>query len=324
MGLEDSWPSPSSPRFDPEAWKLDDGRFVFVIRINPVAEPPCMTPTGMVYERVSSETLPVKDPALLDKLFRRGEMARERAGVAALRAAERALEVPSWWSQRSVGLVVAAAPIGRETDDISSRLFTKSTRQGITEAMWSMLGRLRETSRPEGIEQRQEQDAFAVLGDFEERRHFEVDQSVKYQFQSTWLVQGSWDGTVAAGMTLSDGDVSQSPAIEEMVGAAWEAIVPLLGRLGGYGPAHLTTMIATTKSTQSLVRGQVAYAPGRPPRPDTLYANLDATTKMDRVVDSDAVDPEIVASLGREVRRAAGMIEDEPDPETGAANAIID
>jgi hypothetical protein len=54
-------------------------------------------------------------------------------------------------------------------------------------------------------------------------------------------------------------------------------------------------MIAATKTTQSLVRGQVAYAPGRPPRSGTLYANLNALTSLDRLVDSDMVDSEIVA-----------------------------
>jgi hypothetical protein len=124
-----------APRFEPKVWHRDDGRIVAVVWIDPVDEPPCMTPQGQVYERVSGETLPVQDPARLDALFRRGEHARGRAENFADRAAARALEVPGWHSYTAVGMSVALAPIGRETDDISSRLFVQSFRKPIVEAL---------------------------------------------------------------------------------------------------------------------------------------------------------------------------------------------
>jgi hypothetical protein len=93
-----------------------------------------MTTDARVFERVSGETLPVQDPALLDKLFRRGEEARRRAAHIAPVAATRALDASGWRFQSSIALSVSLAPIGRETDDISSRLFVQSTRKAMAEA----------------------------------------------------------------------------------------------------------------------------------------------------------------------------------------------
>ena len=39
-----------APRFEAKAWKLDRDRTVAVVRVEPVDEPPCMTPQGHVYE----------------------------------------------------------------------------------------------------------------------------------------------------------------------------------------------------------------------------------------------------------------------------------
>jgi hypothetical protein len=111
--------------------------------------------------------------------------------------------------------------------------------------------------------------------------------------------------------------VSKAPPIEVMLDAAWTAIVPLLSRLGGYGPAHLSVRIATTKTTHGLVLGQVAYPLGRPPASDTFYSKLGEVTQMDRLVEVDGVDPAIETSLARELKRAGGMIEDEPGVGTG-------
>ena len=63
------------PRFDVRAWHLDGDRWVAVIQVEPLDEPPCMTPQGHIYERVSGKSERVTDPALLDRLIRRG---RER------------------------------------------------------------------------------------------------------------------------------------------------------------------------------------------------------------------------------------------------------
>src|SRR5204863_102972 len=71
-----------APRHVPKAWRRDDGRVVAVVWVDPVDAPRCMTPQGQIYERVWGETLPVRDPARLDALFRRGRGLLPRRGGA--------------------------------------------------------------------------------------------------------------------------------------------------------------------------------------------------------------------------------------------------
>jgi hypothetical protein len=299
------------PRFAMKSWPRGKGKVAIVVQIEPVAVPPCMTPEGRVYERVTGETLPVEDPILLDKLFRRGKDARARAAQLAPRAATRALDASGWFFQKSVGLAVGLAPLARETDDISSRLFIQETRNAIAEANWDLLSGLRPEGRPDDVGHLQEQDAYAALFHFNEQRTWGVNDEVVATNRSTWLTQANWDGSVAASLTLSDGNVAQAPPPEVMIAALWRVIVPLCRRLGGYGPSQLSVVIAVTKTWNSRVIGQAAHAPGRPPPSDSFYSQLEETTQADRAVDLTDPDDEVVASLGREIRRAAGEIQDE-------------
>ena len=303
-----------APRFAVKAWHRPEDKIAIVVQIEPVAVPPCMTPQGRVYERVTGETLPVEDPILLDKLFRRGEDARARAAQLAPRAAERALDASGWFFQKSVGLAVGLAPLARETDDISSRLFTQETRNAMIQASWDLLSGLRPQGRPDDVKQRQEQDAHTALLHFDEHATRDVNDDVVATTRSTWLTQANWDGSVAASLTLSDGDVAQAPPPGEMIAALWRVIVPLCSRLGGYGPSQLSVVIAVTKTSRAIVRGQIAHSPGRPPPDDSLYSHLGEATAAGRAVDLTDPSDGVVASLDREIRRAAGEIQDEDSP----------
>ncbi len=174
---------------------------------------------------------------------------------------------------------------------------------------------LRQSDRPEGrpddVKQRQEQDAHAALLHFDEHRTWGVNNEVVATTRSTWLAQANWDGSVAASLMLSDGDVAQAPSPGEMIAALWRVIVPLCSRLGGYGSSQLSVVIAVTKTSQSIVTGQIAHSPGRPPPDDSLYSKLGEATQADRAVDLADPDNEVVVSLDREIRRAAGEIQDE-------------
>lgn len=301
------------PGFAVKAWPRAGAcdRVAIIIQIEPVAVPPCMTPQGRVYERVTGETLPVEDPILLDKLFRRGENARALAAERAPRAATRALETSGWFFQKSVGLAVGLAPLARETDDISSRLFTQETRNAMVQASWDLLTSLRPEGSPDQVAQQPQQDAHAALLHFDEHRNWGLAHDVKSTTRSTWLTQAHWDGSVAASLTLSDGDAEQAPPPEDMIATLWRVIVPLCRRLGGYGSAQLSLVIAVTKTSASVVRGQAAHGPGRPPPKESLYALLEPATQADRVVDLADPSDEVVASLGREIKRAAGQVQDE-------------
>jgi Putative DNA-binding domain len=302
------------PRFDPKRWTLDDGRVVLVVQIEPVAEPPCMTPQGRVYERVSGETLPVEDPALLDRLFRRGDHARGRAERFARRAARRAMKAPRWKDERSVGIALALAAVGREKDDISSRLFVEATRDAITQSTWAFWGNI----TPDDIEVWQQQDAYAVLGQFD-RHVLLATGEEKRHVRHTWLVQATWDGTVAASATFNRNCVESLTPFDEIVRRGWREVAALVERLGGYGPGHLAVVIAATQAGPLTLGDVEGERPPTAPPPGTLYAALPKATWMGRTVSVGEPSDDVIDSLGRELHRAAGYFHDEPasQPELG-------
>jgi hypothetical protein len=115
---------------DTRAWATAEGRHVAVVRVPPVATPPCMT-HGRVYERVSGKTIAVTEPLRLAALFERGEQARasaqakaERLAVATVRRYQGHLAPES---ATQFGLGVAAAGY---LPDISSRLFSAPFESG--------------------------------------------------------------------------------------------------------------------------------------------------------------------------------------------------
>jgi hypothetical protein len=286
------------PRHDEKHWTLDDGRLVAVVRIEPVAQTPCMTRGGRIYERVSGETLPVEDPSLLDRLLRRGDAARERAEQFAVRAADRALDAPEWRSERALGIAVALAAVGRETDDISSRLFTRSFRSEVAQAVQERLVVLAHMNAP-SRHSRTEQDAFSYFLDLQEGYVFLPGGNAIPQARTTWHIQATWDGAVAASMSFDDKALWDLPDFDALLRAAWSEVVTLVARLGGYGPAYLAVRVAATDA-----------APVQ-----SLYARLPATVGMGRVVSVGEPDDDVIASLSREVERAGGGISDEPEPD---------
>lgn len=297
------------PRFEvSETFELEDGRVALVVKVEPVAVPPCMTPSGRIFERVSGETLPVQDPVLLDRLLRRGEHARGRAEHFARRAAERAIALPDWSTQHSVSIAVGLSSVGRETDDISSRLFTESTHDAIVKSIWELLNGI----QPEGLGVDPQQDAYTAIADSPANNHYDTDGTIVGVIRTSRFLQANWDGSVAAGAWFSD-DHLQGPILpEQLIANFWHQAATIGQLLGGYGPAYLHVLIRAAKSGAVEVRGNVAQAAGRPPPKDTLYAKLPALTEMGRLLDVPELDDEVVNSLRRELQRAAGIRTDEP------------
>lgn len=312
-----------TPRFEPRAWTLDDGRVVAVVWVEPVDEPPCMTPKGNVFERVSGETLPITDPARLDALFRGGQEARARAEQFADRAAARALDPPGWTLDRSVAISVALASVGRETDDISSRLFVPSFREGIVKALWDFFraghGAVGQFVQPGNIETRPEQDAFTVLAHFGDGHVLLPEQSAQRQSRSTWLLQATWDGAIAAAAIFSEPAVELLSGFDQVVMPGWHEAVPLVQRLGGYGPAQLTVGLHAAPDRSDdhelkvAVEAGLTPAPPPPPPKHTLYAHLPAHTWIRRWISVAEPTHDTLGSIQREVQRAAGIESWEPE-----------
>jgi len=275
-----------------------------------------MTRQGRVYERVSGETLPVEDPALLDRLFRRGRAAADRAEEFANHAARRALYAPelvvdrrgtgrSLYEEQNVAVAVGLAPVGRETDDIASRLFAPAFHEAANTALASLV-----SARGVALDETelwQEQDAITAAGHFRAGHLLARGGVAIPKYPSTWLVQGTWDGAVTAAASLSVEAVTSVAAIEDVVLPGWRAIVPLVEQLGGYGPAHLAVFIYARQPPEY----QLAMFAQETPVPPagTLYADLpERETVLGRTVSIEPPAAEIIASLTRELERASGRV----------------
>jgi hypothetical protein len=308
-----------TPRFVPKVWQLDDDRTAGVVWIEPVDEPPCMTPQGQVYERVSGETLPVTDPARLDALYRGGQQARGRAEHFANRAALRALDEPQWFSQRAVGVAVALASVARKTDDIGSRLFVESLRDAMGEGLtrfYRAADPMRSRYQPDGGGRLQQQDALSMSAHFLQGGRLEPDGSGR-RLYSAWQLQATWDGAVTAAAALSPEAVEELTEYGEIVGPAWAAVVPLVQRLGGYGSAQLAVRVYAAPDlprSMPLVRDGVAIERPPPPPRGTLFARMPEHKQIGRWTTVAAPEPDMLASVCRELGRAGGREAWEREP----------
>jgi Putative DNA-binding domain len=137
------------PGVDVRSWDVGDGKRAAVVRIDPVAEPPCVTSGGQLYERVSGETIPVRDPGDVRALYERGQAATERAEANALRAVRAVMEgvdlrgaLPEI-EEDEVGeepfkapvlvLALAAAPVGTASD-LAAKVFAPDIEERLVEA----------------------------------------------------------------------------------------------------------------------------------------------------------------------------------------------
>jgi hypothetical protein len=294
-----------------ELFDLGDGYLAFVVKVEPVASPPCMTPEGRIYERVSGETLPVDDPALLDRLFRRGDHARGRGEQGARRAARRASLLPGWWGDHSVSLTVGLASVGRATDDIASRLFTGDTHDAVVKSIWELIGERNPQPEPPDVSQRQ--DTYTALAESRRNQHFGPGSRVVGIIRTSQYLQANWDGSVAAGMWFSDDPLTGITQPDQLIETCWREAASINRLLGGYGPAYLHVLFSVAEAGQPQLFGEKEIrVAGRVPPQGTLYASLPRRTEMGRLLERGEPDRATVDSLWRELQRAAGIRTDEP------------
>jgi len=111
-----------APRVDIRDWPAGPKRAA-VVRVEPVAEPPCQTRGGQVYERVSGATVPVGEASDLRRLYERGQAAATRAEASAGRAALAIGIDEETAAPCHLLLGLAVAPVGIPRD-IAAHLFT--------------------------------------------------------------------------------------------------------------------------------------------------------------------------------------------------------
>jgi hypothetical protein len=91
-----------------------------------VAEPPCITSSGEVFTRVSGESIPVRDPVTLRRLYEQGQGRAAAADFEAVRAAGATYtSMSEELSRPFLRIRIGVASIGR-ADEIRANVFSES------------------------------------------------------------------------------------------------------------------------------------------------------------------------------------------------------
>jgi len=291
------------PRYRRRAWTVEDGRAVAVVEVEPLTQTPCMTRDGQVWERVSSETVRVTDPTRLHELFARGAEARARAEAGAGRAARALLEHPDALVGRSAWVAVSLFAASYEPD-IGSRLFHeglhKALRAGFGKRLFDEIGLTRCQHVTSTIRQ-----SYVELGG---------DAGDIF-----YLARTSWDGSAAVLAGLAGATLQNFPLMDGLVWPAWRLATDLVQALGGYGDArvHMGFRVRSlSHSTRGELRRAEELGMGPAPPEGTIYAKLPEETHIQRLTEVRDPTSDEIASVQRELQRAAGLwtFEGQPDP----------
>jgi hypothetical protein len=203
--------------------------------------------------------------------------------------------------------------VGRETDDISARLFVASFRDTLAKALWSVL-----PAEPKGRDPILGQDVIGLAGHVGMSRADAewADGDPAFARWSTWALAGFWTGAVVASAAFSARQVEDGiSTFDAVVMPAWKAVAPLVARLGGYGPAHLPLVVRVAPDRithQPIVGAFVApeVQPEPPPAAAVLYGHLRHGTDalIERTVGVEQEPSSgVLGSMQRELQRAAGI-----------------
>jgi hypothetical protein len=285
------------PRYAQRVFPLEDGRWAGVVEVEPLTQTPCMTLDGQVFERVSSESVRVTDPARLAQLFSRGEQARERAETQAARTVhllDQAVGQPL-----GVGLTVGLAAASYEPD-IGSRLFHSRFRGQLDEAFEGRF--FRELSLPKPSPTA---SSHSIRQSYIQRMYgFNSDQ--RPFTEVAWIVRAQWDGAVAVSALLSGSILKVGGLFDMVLLPAWRLAADLVAALGGYGDARMHLAVK--------VRAIAAHL-------GEFYRELPGLVELTRWAEVAEPDGELIGSVQRELQRAGGLwsFEGTPDPPPNVA-----
>lgn len=275
------------PRHDIRVWPTEDGRHVAVVQVEPITRTPCMTRDGRVYERVTSESKPVDDPARLHDLLQRGEQARSRAVtnttkmIGNFRAdAERVFP-----SDSAVYFALGLSATSYE-GEIGRQMFTTPYMDFFKRRFVELL-----------FERSGEEITEGPI-------HQISQAAVRYTARSLnlewWIAQVHWDGSVVIYGRITEHAAPRLGLFPVMIEPAWTLAVELVQALGGYGDTY----------TQMWLDNRLAEPSSR-----SMYSRIGPETRLIRWGDLAPPGNYDLDSIRRELDRAAGYwVLDDPPP----------
>jgi hypothetical protein len=291
------------PQIDVASWGVGKGKRAAVVKVDPVAEPPCVTSSGQLYERVSGETITVADPADLRALYERGRTAAERAEANALRALESvAAATASSLSDPTLIVVLSVGPTGTASD-IASEVFTVDAVARIRALVDSLP---REPHFPEAGLQMER------VTDTQPRQDAVIAETTPDLIQM-WRLRVGWDGSVAGVLRAApgpDGGSSQyilsEQLFDEIVRPLAAVVEDTARGVGGHGRAHVAFRP---------IAWQFGIRYGNPFPATRGIPFIDELRPIQRWADDDRwLDDGLIESMRRELLRACGFGAWEPSP----------
>lgn len=232
-----------TPGFRVKTFAVAEDRKAAVIAVSPVDRPPAITRDGRVFERTTGATEPVRDPAMLARLFAAGEQAGAEAEAKAQRAARRVLESAVSgeldvgesfrWSEASsqrgqVGLGVAATAYGADIGDRLHRRSFAEAMERLARARGSLI-----SQRGAGMPR---QDTY-LAGQRRDCLLARIDPTYAVEHARRFMIAAQWDGSVGVASLGGEGD-SLALSEEEVLAPAWKLACRLVLLLGGSGNLH--------------------------------------------------------------------------------------
>jgi hypothetical protein len=276
---------------DTRALPTADGRQVAIVRIPPIATPPCIT-RGTVYERVSGRTITATEPLRLAELFARGDQARRGAELKANHAAvdmlRRGLSHPHHADTHiQFGLGLSAAGCA---PDISSRLFSHHFELCVVSSIQTVLSQ-------DGLAQ---PGGPTILPDMsQEARMFEI-RSADARLGNNWIVRITWNGAIGIYWVQGVWQTRVESVVSGPLREAWTAADEMLDLLTPHGGRHLTIVVAGAMFPPN---------PAELPHWDQPPSGLPVVARGPL---SRGVSDIVLASIERELRRATGEVVYEP------------
>jgi hypothetical protein len=269
--------------------KKGDPKKVAVVRIEPVATPPCFS-RGTIYERVPGASPVVKEPTQLAALYARGRAAHENAEGLADRWAKTGRDNPEHPLMTDVDrcrFCLALTATGYK-DDISKRLFSSGFKDLLRKVPRDSLVKLK--GRPEDFMRP------VVLSPRQWGRIAYAEDQPAHDLEVGWQVIAHWSGTVAVQYVTTAEYVEVDRLAKEEMRNALTAADPLVEALGAYGPRYLTIRLHGGSATRT-------YETRR---------TVEATMKRGP---TDGGPDDLIPSLTRELMRAYEQDVDEPSGE---------
>jgi schlafen family protein len=276
------------------------GRTVAIVRVQPIAAPPCITSDGVVYLRVSGRTVPVTDPAVLAGLYERGRAAEQHAENAARRRAEELVRGSDPGEPPFLNIGIALCPTGIP-DDLGGRLFTESFEQHAREVV---LGLPTEPLLPGGAAR----GATSASG----RDLVTVQTPIAEGVRHRWDVRAYWDGAVGVMLAVvpdrDDESFTDDAFFDDAVRPLKEAAIELVAELRGYGRAHVVLQTLSRGCSLRPFDGSVRQLS----MPNGLEPIRDWTE------DDGTLSEEAFGRMRRQLLRALGVKAWEPERNAGA------